>query len=105
MNRIKSLPPLVKPLNQSIAKPVPRTIEPLYSSKAWLSLMSRIKRLRGNHCERCEAKGRLVGDHIVELKDGGAPLDPANVQLLCWSCHTIKTNAERAKRIARPLGG
>jgi len=37
-------------------------------------------------------------DHIVELKDGGAPLDRSNVWLLCTSHHAAKTASERAKR-------
>ncbi len=43
---------------------------------------------------------RVFGDHVRELKDGGALLDPRNVLLRCGSCHTIKSNAERAKRMA-----
>jgi hypothetical protein len=43
----------------------------------------------------------VFGDHIVELRDGGAPLDPANVLLRCGRCHTTKTVAERARRTAR----
>lgn len=37
-------------------------------------------------------------DHIIEIKDGGAKLDPANVWTLCGSCHVKKTNRERDKR-------
>ena len=44
-------------------------------------------------------------DHRVELKDGGAPLDRRNVWLLCGSCHTRKTVAERARRTAERHGG
>lgn len=103
MTRIKSLPPLVKPLNLDTAKPAPKLTVPLYSSKGWLGLMARLKRQRGNACERCGTKGRVVGDHIIELKDGGAPLEETNIQLLCWPCHTTKTNQARAARIAKPL--
>lgn len=104
--RIQTLAPLVKPLDLDTAKPPARLTEKLYSSTAWLGLMARIRKQRGNRCEHCgTTKARTVGDHIVELRDGGAALDPANVQLLCWPCHTTKTNVERAKRLARPLGG
>lgn len=41
---------------------------------------------------------RLYADHIVELKDGGDPLDPENGQALCGAHHTRKTIAERVKR-------
>ena len=43
---------------------------------------------------------RVFGDHIIELKDGGALLDGRNVMLRCGSCHTRKTFEERAKRSA-----
>lgn len=104
VTRLKMLKTRVKPFNLEIAKPASRAIVSLYSSKEWLGLMSNLKRLRGNRCQHCNRSNcKIFGDHIVELSDGGAPLDPANVQLLCGSCHTIKTNAERAKRMAKPL--
>jgi len=37
---------------------------------------------------------RVFGDHMVELQDGGAPLDKTNVMLRCGSC------AQRARRMA-----
>lgn len=40
----------------------------------------------------------LIADHIVEIKDGGAPLDPENGQALCLPHHNVKTIAERARR-------
>lgn len=52
----------------------------------------------------CQGKGcgrhgtRLFADHIVELKDGGAPYDAGNGQALCGSCHSRKTAAVRAAR-------
>lgn len=41
---------------------------------------------------------RIFGDHIKELKDGGAPLDKRNVLCRCGSCHTRVTLERRAKR-------
>ena len=106
MTRIRTLAPLVQPLDLDTAKPPSRLTEKLYSSTAWLGLMARLRKQRGSQCERCGAtKVRTIGDHIIELSDGGPALDPTNVQLLCWPCHTSKTNAERAKRIAKPLKG
>ena len=50
-------------------------------------------------CEQCGRNdGRMFADHIVELKDGGAPYDLNNGQCLCGSCHTRKTVAERVRR-------
>ncbi|XPS83916.1 HNH endonuclease domain protein [Desulfosarcina variabilis str. Montpellier] len=39
-----------------------------------------------------------IVDHIVELKDGGAPLSEDNVQSLCRSCHQRKTAREARLR-------
>lgn len=53
----------------------------------------------GGMCEQCgRDRCRLYADHIRELQDGGDPLDLANGQALCGSCHLKKTNAERRKR-------
>ena len=35
---------------------------------------------------------RVFGDHVVELQDGGAPLDKTNVMLRCGLCHTGEAN-------------
>ena len=104
MARFKALPPRIKPISLDTAKAPAATYVPLYSSKEWIGLMAKIRKQRGNRCERCDRTDvRLVGDHIVELKDGGAPLEASNVALLCWACHTAKTNKARAVRIAKPL--
>lgn len=50
----------------------------------------------GRRCGRAEA--RMFADHVIELRDGGAPFDLANGQALCGGCHSRKTAAERAKR-------
>jgi 5-methylcytosine-specific restriction endonuclease McrA len=51
-------------------------------------------RKQHSYCAACGAAGsevRLYVDHVVELKDGGAWLDPLNAQVLCGSCHNKKT--------------
>jgi 5-methylcytosine-specific restriction protein A len=61
--------------------------------------MRRVVAIRGRQCQDCgRSNCRLFGDHIVELQDGGDPLDEANVLLRCGSCHTRKTSAARAER-------
>lgn len=67
-------------------------------------MIADIKAMRGNWCVQCGASGRIIGDHIKELKDGGAALDEKNIQLLCHPCHQRKTSKERAKRAARAAG-
>lgn len=80
----------------------PKKADPFYLSAAWRRLVARLKRERGAYCARCGAGGPgviIIGDHIVELKDGGARLDPANVELLCLPHHNVKTAQAAAARL------
>ena len=92
-------------LDTRSALPAAKTTDPFYLSPEWRALVAEIIRERGARCEdpSCRYAGRtgarVFGDHIVELKDGGAPLDKTNVMLRCGSCHTRKTNVERARRM------
>jgi 5-methylcytosine-specific restriction enzyme A len=87
-------------------RPPAKVVDSVYISPEWRTLVARIIAARGRRCEQCgcthDEQGkpiRVYGDHVVELKDGGALLDPANVLLRCPRCHGQKTAAERAKRI------
>jgi 5-methylcytosine-specific restriction endonuclease McrA len=72
---------------------------PFYKSPEWRTLMAAIIAERGRRCEACGRTGcRIFGDHVIELSDGGSPLDRRNVKLLCGSCHTAKTAQARARR-------
>lgn len=101
MTGLKMLASRIKPVGMVLAPP-PKRAERFYQSTDWRRLVARLKRERGNWCERCGAKGRIIGDHEVERKDGGAELDPRNVTLLCMGCHARKTAAAKA---ARAQGG
>jgi len=79
---------------------MPKVAEAFYQSGAWRSLVARIKRERGAWCERCGSTKRVIADHIVERKDGGADLDPRNIELLCFDHHAQKTARARADRAA-----
>jgi len=79
-------------------KAAPKQAEGFYQSGVWRSLVARIKRIRGAWCERCGSRNRVIADHKVERKDGGAELDEANIELLCAACHNAKTAKARAKR-------
>lgn len=109
MGRLKTLGSRVTLLDTRIATPPAKTGDPFYDTPEWRALMAKLIKERGRRCEdvKCQATHRpgqmIYGDHIVELQDGGAPLDPANVMLRCASSHKIKTNQERAKRLAAPL--
>jgi len=50
--------------------------------------------IRAAHtCGRCGSDRNLVAHHIIALKDGGAPYDPDNLEVVCRSCH--RTRRER----------
>lgn len=92
------------PRRTLLREPTKRT-NPFYLSPEWKALIASIIRIRGRRCEdpahdpaQPRTGIRLFGDHIRELADDGAPLDPANVMLRCGSCHTRKTAAARAAR-------
>ena len=38
-------------------------------------------------CEKCDKRGRLEVHHTKRLHDGGDPLDPDNLEVLCVHCH------------------
>lgn len=75
--------------------------DPFYRSPKWQALSARVKAAAGG---RCSVPGcltpydRVTADHIVEIRDGGEPLDPHNLQILCHPCHLSKTHAARAAR-------
>ena len=79
-------------------KPLPKPVDAFYSSPEWRRLVADIKRVRGPFCQRCGSNVGLVADHIVERKDGGADLDPSNIELLCAAHHNAKTAEARRKR-------
>ena len=99
MAELKGLGARVAPLPARVAA-LPKVADALYRSREWRALVARLKAERGAWCCRCGSGRRIVGDHVVEVKDGGAELDPANVQLLCHACHQRKTADARAKRAA-----
>ena len=85
------------------AKPLPKQAESFYRSEPWQRLRREVIASRGNACERCgRSDGRIIADHKAERKDGGAALDPLNVELLCIPCHNRKMAKARAARL---MGG
>lgn len=102
MARLTMLRPAVSTLDTAIAAPPIKTAEPFYSTAEWIALRDRVRREARGMCQipGCTKRGFIV-DHIVEIRDGGAKLDRANVMLTCSHHHGLKTAAERAKRQAR----
>jgi len=107
MPRIKTAPPRLTAADTRRVKPPAKTADPFYLSREWRALMARIIATRGRRCQDQHHRGphdpaaRIYGDHIRELRDGGAPLDERNVMLRCASCHTRKTMEARAGRVKR----
>jgi hypothetical protein len=81
-------------------KAAPKMAEGFYSSSAWRGLVADRKRDPDYQLARQRAKPgeRLILDHKVERKDGGADLDPANTEWLTNSEHQRKTAKARAAR-------
>ena len=48
-------------------------------------------RFRCQHCGVRHYVRDLEVDHVIEIAAGGAPLDYANLQTVCRSCHRAKT--------------
>lgn len=100
-------------MDMRTAKPPPKVADPFYLSGEWRAFVDRLKgerfgsarnaRCEDPKCKHPERRDAMVsGDHIIELKDGGAPLDPRNVLFRCGSCHTRKTLEQaRARSISR----
>lgn len=59
----------------------------------WRRLRSKVLREQP-FCQACGSSDRLHVDHIIPLKRGGTST-PVNVRVLCRSCHSKKTLADR----------
>lgn len=71
-----------------------------YRSDEWKAVKKRHLALEPL-CRECSKEGKLVRatmvDHIVPIKEGGAPLADTNLQSLCWSCHSRKSAQEGSR--------
>lgn len=78
------------------------TYDEVYNSSRWKKLRELVKQRDKGLCQPCFKQNRVeigvIVDHIVEIKDGGAKWDIDNLELLCRSCHNIKTAKEKEKR-------
>ena len=104
---LKMMGPRIATLDTRRVKSPPKTADPFYLTPEWRALVRALIKARGRRCEECgrthDAEGhpvRIFGDHVVEVRDGGALLDPANIKLLDGRCHGKKTAKARAKRAA-----
>ncbi|GGA63801.1 HNH endonuclease [Pelagibacterium lentulum] len=100
MGKLKSMGGRIPSLAPRLKLP-PKIADPFYHSHEWRQLMAELYRERGRFCEDCgRGHGRLFGDHVKEIKDGGDKLDKRNVRILCGICHARKTAKARAARAA-----
>ncbi|MER8387296.1 HNH endonuclease [Mesorhizobium sp. M1380] len=106
----KQIGPQFRQVDLRTAMPAPKKADPELLTpehRAWRNQVLQRAAFRcewvenGRRCIKAAPHDRLIADHIVERKDGGAPLDPANGQCLCGRHHTLKTAAARAERMAR----
>ena len=78
---------------------------PIYRTAAWRRLRKRVVgdwvASHGWVCpgwrRRRHPSRQLAADHVVPLVLGGAPLDRANVSVLCASCNARKGLSERRR--------
>lgn len=102
---LKAVGQRLKTISTSRVAAPPKRADRFYLTPDWQQLMARLIAKRGRRCEQCgRTDCRIFGDHVIELKDGGAELDEGNIRLLCGSCHTIKTAAARAARMSQSAG-
>jgi 5-methylcytosine-specific restriction protein A len=74
--------------------------DPFYNSPEWREARHLAIAMHQYRCARCGCRPtRLFVDHIKELRDGGAPLDQANLEPLCGSCHQKKTMEKARQRL------
>lgn len=68
------------------------------ATKRWQVLRMEILERDGFRCKECGGRGRLEVDHIKSVRTNPElSFDPDNLQALCPSCHTKKTNIERGR--------
>lgn len=84
----------------------PKEADPQYRDPRHAEWAREVVRRAGGRCQwpgctKAAPAHRMVADHIVELKDGGARFDPANGQCLCVEHNTKKgVEARTARRRA-----
>jgi positive regulator of sigma E activity len=114
-SKLQSLGQKLAPSSRVKVRLPEKKVLAFYLTPQWRALMDSIvfERFGTRANARCEdpectqpgRRGvRIFGDHIREVKDGGALLDKRNICCRCGSCHSRKTAAERAKRLHNPGG-
>lgn len=99
MGRLKTMAPRLSSAAPKL-RHAPKSVEPFYRSAPWQQMVADRKLDRDYFEAKARARHgeRLILDHKVERKDGGADLDPANTEWLTFSEHQAKTARARARR-------
>lgn len=102
--KLGALAPRFPTMDSRTVPVAPKETDSHYGSAAHKDWARAVKVRAGWRCQHpgCSngpPEHRLYADHVVELRDGGAPLDPANGKALCGKHHTLKTVQERAARL------
>jgi 5-methylcytosine-specific restriction protein A len=78
----------------------------VYESRRWRERIRPAQLRQFPLCCLCEAENRVTAaqhvDHIVPIRDGGAPFDFANLRSLCHSHHSAVTRAWQNGRKGEP---
>lgn len=106
MVKLRSAPALVRSAPARLRMPA-KVADPFYQSREWIALREQRKRDPDYVAALARAKPgeRVVLDHVVERKDGGAPLDPKNTRWLTHGEHQAKTAEAKRARAGRRGGG
>jgi hypothetical protein len=106
--KLQTIGPRIGTLDTRTVSLLPKRADPAYQSAAHREWREVVITRAGGRCEAITKAGRrclkaaprhrMFADHKRELRDGGAPLDPANGECLCGSHHTAKTARARADR-------
>lgn len=101
MGRLRLIGQRIPTLRVERAAPPPKVADHFYQSPEWREFSTAVKKERGYGCEvaGCGYRGpRIIADHIIEVKDGGALLDRRNILLRCTPCHNTKTAQAQRQR-------
>jgi len=74
------------------------TYDEVYNTTRWRLIRDLAFKRDKGICARCKYAPAVIADHIIEIEDGGAKFELSNIQILCRSCHNIKTAEARKMR-------
>jgi 5-methylcytosine-specific restriction protein A len=100
VTKLRSAPALLSTA-PSLLRSAPKLADPFYTSPEWRALKSARRRDPDYREAKARAKAGewLILDHVIERRDGGAALDPANTQWLTQSEHNAKTARVKRGRV------